>query len=465
MSMKKYSGWLFFSLGLLAFTSCSSGPRPRRTEADAIGTVGVVPSNENMGAVYRQMGLIATDAPLPFVGKVAYFASSSPDTTLMLVTISFPNRALTFARQEEQFSAPYEARILLTRDTTAVRSIVANETVRVSSFREISRSDESIIFQRFLRVSPGQYQLSLAVRDGGSARAASQQGLVRVPRIAPGTSSTLSTPIVVYEAKRRASLDSVPRFLPTPRSSATYGIDSAIVIYIEGYGSGNQIPVRLSVTNERNVGAWSDTVVLERNGALNSRLVAVPIGRTGLGISVVTVSRIGTPDSSSARIFVGFGPEIPLMTFDELLTRLRYFATQDRIRSLRETPVDERGRAWAEFRQATDPVPSTPEHEGLQGYFNRMAIADARFRSGGELGYLSDRGMVFLTLGEPDQVFEQVVNQSNRSVYTQNGRVQIWEYGQYNTRLAFYDSGIGRWQLSPQSQSEFSLLSQRVLAR
>jgi GWxTD domain-containing protein len=153
------------------------------------------------------------------------------------------------------------------------------------------------------------------------------------------------------------------------------------------------------------------------------------------------------------------------MTFDELLTRLRYFATADRIRNLRETPVDERGRAWAEFRQATDPIPSTPEHEGMQGYFNRMAIADARFRSGGELGYLSDRGMVFLTLGEPDQVFEQVVNQSNRSIYTQSGRVQIWEYGQYNTRFVFYDSGIGRWQLSPQSQSEFSLLSQRVLAR
>jgi GWxTD domain-containing protein len=153
------------------------------------------------------------------------------------------------------------------------------------------------------------------------------------------------------------------------------------------------------------------------------------------------------------------------MTYEELLTRLRYFATAERIRALRETPIDERGRAWAAFRQSTDPVPSTPEHEGLQGYFNRMAIADARFRNSGEQGYLSDRGMVFLTLGEPDQVVEQVVNQSNPSAYTQNGRVQIWEYGQYNTRLIFLDSGIGRWHLTSQSQSEFSSLSQRVLAR
>ena len=81
------------------------------------------------------------------------------------------------------------------------------------------------------------------------------------------------------------------------------------------------------------------------------------------------------------------------------------------------------------------------------------------------MGYLSDRGMGCVTLGEPDQVFEQVINQTNRSVYGQTGRVQIWEYGQYNTRLVFYDSGIGRWQLSPQSRSEFSTLMQRALAR
>jgi len=462
MSVKKSFGRVLVSLAVLVAAGCSSGPRPARTDAQSVRTTGILPTSENMTAVYNAMGLMATDAPLPFVGKVAYFATTSPDTTLMLVTMSFANRALTFTRQEEQFSAPYEVRILLSQDTAQVRSITATEAVRVSSFREISRADESIIFQRFLRVPPGQYRLSLAVRDGGSSRAASQQGIVRVPAVTRGM---LSTPVVVYEARRRTSLDSVPRFLPTPRSSATFGMDSAIVLYLEGYGSELRIPVRITVTNERNTGAWSDMVTLEKNGALSSRLVPVPIGRAGLGISVVSATRIGTPDSSSTRIFVGFGPEIPLMSFDELLTRLRFFAVPERIRALRETPIDERGRAWAAFRQATDPIPSTSEHEGLQAYFNRLALADLRFRSSGELGYLSDRGMVFVTLGEPDQVFEQAVNQSNRSVYTQSGRVQIWEYGQYNTRLVFYDSGIGRWQLGNASQAEFASLSSRILAR
>lgn len=463
MMMKNFFRATFLLLGLLSVAACASGPQQQSRPASQVtGTAGLVPTAENMAGVYNQMGLMATDAPLAFVGKVAYFGTASPDTTLMLVTLSFPNRSLTFARQDDQFSAPYEVRILLSRDTAQVRSITANEVVRVSSFREISRSDESIIFQRFLRVHPGQYKLGLAVRDGGSSRAASQQGFVVVPAITPGA---LSSPIVVYESRARTSLDSVPRFLPTPRSSATFGMDSAIVLYLEGYGSANRIPVRIGITNERNQRTWSDTVTLEKKGMVASRLVPVPIGRAGLGISTITVSHIGTTDSAAARVFVGFGPEIPLMTYEELLSRLRWFASPERIRSLRETPIDDRGRVWAQFRQGTDPIPSTSEHEGLQAYFARLYSADIRFRGSGETGYLSDRGTVFVTLGEPDQIFEQTVNQNNSSVYTTNGRVQIWEYGQYNTRLIFTDSGMGRWQLTNGSRIEFQSLSSRVLAR
>lgn len=462
MMMKRKFRATTFSLALLALGACASGPRQSRPDPQRPGTAGIIPTTENMAGVYNQMGLMATDVPLAFVGKVAYFGTSSPDTTLMLVTVSFPNRSLTFVRKDEQFAASYEVRILLSQDTVQVRGVTAAEIVRVASFREISRSDESVIFQRFIRVHPGQYKLALAVRDGGSSRAASQQGFVIVPAI---TQSALSTPVVVYEARSRTNLDSVPRFLPTPRSSATFGMDSALVLYLEGYGSAARIPVRIAVANERNERTWSDTLTLEKRGAVATRLVPVPIGRAGLGISTITVSRVGATDSASVRVFVGFGPEIPVMSYEELLTKLRFFASPERIRALRETPVDDRGRAWAQFRLATDPIPATPEHEGLQSYFQRLYAADARFRSSGEMGYLSDRGMVFLTLGEPDQIFEQVVNQNNASVYTQNGRLQIWDYGQYNTRLIFIDSGIGRWQLTNTSRIEFQSLSSRVLAR
>src|SRR3982751_4878096 len=53
--------------------------------------------------VYKRIGLLATPSPLAFVGKVSAFAGKSPDTTLVLASISIPNRALTFTREGDRY--------------------------------------------------------------------------------------------------------------------------------------------------------------------------------------------------------------------------------------------------------------------------------------------------------------------------------------------------------------------------
>ena len=98
----------------------------------------------DMSELYRQIGLIAAPGPIAFVGKVSAFASKSSDTTLLLVSISLPNRALTFTREGERYRAPYEVSLSLNRGSVEAASVNAMEIVRVGSFREINRSDESV---------------------------------------------------------------------------------------------------------------------------------------------------------------------------------------------------------------------------------------------------------------------------------------------------------------------------------
>jgi GWxTD domain-containing protein len=166
-------------------------------------------------------------------------------------------------------------------------------------------------------------------------------------------------------------------------------------------------------------------------------------------------------------VFVSFGNDIPLLTYDEMLTQLRYFAALDRIKTLRDAPVDRRGAVWADFLRSTDPVPATPENESLEAYFARILQANLRFREegAGRSGWQSDRGKVYVLLGEPDQIFEQNTNVPlSSSSVTQRSRVQYWEYGQYRIRFLFYDeSGTGRWRMTPSSESDFQSLNARVL--
>ena len=410
-------------------------------------------------SVYQRMGLIAPAAPVPFVGSVRYVATARPDTTLTLLAVSLQNRALTFARDNDRYRAVYEVRAEFRQGTQVVRRIEAEQVVRVATFRETSRSDESVIFQQTLPLAPGQYTLSLAVRDGGSARSSVQEATVTVPRMGP---NGLSSPITVYEATPRLSTDSAPRLVASPRATFVFGRDTTARVYLEGYGVGagagaSAVPVRLTVVGDRGAQLWTDTASLARRGPLFSGVIPVPLAPLGVGRVVTLVAhRTDSRDSTRAPLFVSFGDELPVTTFEDMLGYLRYFSAPARLAALRKASPDGRAAAWGEFLRGTDPVPATPQNEALRDYFGRIAQANVRFRDEGG-GWLTDRGMVYVTLGDPDQIYQQ----GGVDVNTR-GRAQVWEYRDDRVQLVFIDqSGFGRWRLTPSSENEFRMLARR----
>ncbi|MBX9929733.1 MAG: GWxTD domain-containing protein, partial [Gemmatimonadaceae bacterium] len=74
-------------------------------------------------------------------------------------------------------------------------------------------------------------------------------------------------------------------------------------------------------------------------------------------------------------------------------------------------------------------------------------------------GWLTDRGKVFMVLGEPDQIYDQQGND-----FAQRGRTQLWEYRNANVQLQFFDqTGFGRWRLTQQSEAQFDQVWRRVV--
>ena len=435
----------------------------RRVDPDApIPGQGVAPPAAAAGAstfgepaaIYQRMGLLAPAAPVPFVGAVRFVATARPDSTLALLAVSLQNRALTFVRDGDRYRAAYEVRAEFRQGGRVARRVEAQQLVQVASYRETSRGDESVIFQQTLPLPPGQYTLSVAVRDGGSARSASQDAAVTVPQLRP---AGLATPVIVYEATARASADSAPRLVASPRASFTFGRDTAATVYLEGYGAGASLPVRLTARGDQGALLWADTVRLAaRGGALFSGVVPVPLAPLGVGRVVTLVaSRDDAPATTSdAPLFVTFGDELPVTTFEEMLSYLRFFGSRARIDALRKAPPTERAAAWGAFSRATDPTPSTPQNEALRDYFQRIALANARYRDEGGNGWLSDRGRVYVTVGDPDQIYQQGGVDMNA-----RGRAQVWEYRAERVQLVFVDqSGFGRWRLTQQSEAELRAL-------
>src|SRR5437868_4652016 len=96
-----------FLAAAAAATGCSSATT--NTNPEPMSSTGTLSANTpDASDLYRQIGLIAAPAPVPFVAKISAFASASPDTTLVLVSLSLPNKALTFTREGDRYRAPYE---------------------------------------------------------------------------------------------------------------------------------------------------------------------------------------------------------------------------------------------------------------------------------------------------------------------------------------------------------------------
>jgi GWxTD domain-containing protein len=436
---------------MLLASACASRARPR-----AVGATGAPGSAPDIQRLYQGMGLVAASGAIPFVGSVSFLRAPSSDSTLVLVALSMPSTSLSFTREGDRYSAVYNPRLEIRRGDTVVRTVDVRETVRVQTFRETSRTDESIIWQQYIRLAPGSYLFQIGVRDEAGIRNSAEEVTIEVPRMA---SRVLSSPIPVYEAIARSAVDSLPRILARPRSSVMFGQDSVLPVYIEA--TGPNAPNRLDVVlaSEDRVVLWRSTADLDVTGPVRSATLVIPVARMGIGITTLRLSAPGVADTSRARILVSLGDDLPIASFDEMVSYLRWFATADKLRALRDATPENQAEAWATFLRTTDPFPGTPENEALRDYFIRIRTANLRFRDDGPVGWQTDRGTAFVALGDPDEVYD-----SNANDPTARVRQQVWVYREHRLQLVFIDqSGFGRWRLNPAGMADLQNVIRRKL--
>jgi GWxTD domain-containing protein len=403
------------------------------------------------------MGLLAEGGETPFVGALSFFAGPADDSTVIVLTVALANRALHFSREGDRYRAAYNISLDIRRGTQSVRELNAKETVRVLVFRETTRSDESVLYRQILNLAPGTYDMRLTVRDESVSRGSAVEATVGVPRFTEGS---VSSPVPFYEAIARGRRDTLPGILATPRATVVFGRDSVIPVYAEGYAQGDDFRMRVTVrSDEGGAVLWSDSVSLPRRTDLFSGTFTIPIAKVGVGVMTIGISRAGGTDTVRTPLFVAFGEDLPVATFSEMLNYLRYYASPARIHALREAGGETRAALWASFLRETDPDPQTPQHEGLRNYFARIAQANLRFREEGLTGWTTDRGRVFVALGNPDQTLEPPLGSIG-----QRGSTLVWNYHQHRLQVVFHDqTGFGHWRMTPSSETEFESVARRML--
>jgi GWxTD domain-containing protein len=400
------------------------------------------------------MGLIAESGAITMVGSVIAMVGPAPETSLVALGLSLPNRGFTFRRDRDAFQAEYRVEATFRQGGTVTRQIVRDERVRVASFRETQRSDESVVFQQFVPLPPGQYVLSLTIRDRNGPNLARTEHVFAVPRF---DTVVVSAPVPVYESEPRGAAAATPAMVMNPRATVEYGADS-MRFYVETIGLPQGDRLVVSVHDGLSRVLWEDTASLAAAaGPLRALSVAIPPSRLSMGRFELRVSFPGGRVARQAPFLVSFSDQWAVSNLEEMASLLRYFASADSLRAVLAASPEERGAAWQRFWRQTDPNPATPENEALDEYFARVQSANELYRDEGIPGWLTERGEVFVSLGEPDEVIDRRPDLQNRR------QVLYWVYNEHRLTLVFVDdTGFGRFRLDPRSRSEFMRVLNRV---
>jgi GWxTD domain-containing protein len=403
----------------------------------------------NSTQFYQRLGRLAAGDPLPFVGTVA-FAAGPADSVVGILGLSLENRALAFQREGNVFVARYRVSLSFKREGAPSVDVTREEVVRVPTFQETLRSEESILFQQILRLTPGIYHVSVAVRDAGSTSESRAQADFTAPSFEPGS---VSAPILAYQATGRGNRADPLNIVLNPRGSVGYGSDT-LLAYIEGYDFARPTAVPFKVMDEQQHVIHEDELHFRGGHQVESQVIRLSPDSVALGELSLAVGEGDRERKVSA--LVSFTQAWVVTNFDEMLDLLRYFGHDEQVNAMRKAPPSERARMWREFYAATDPNTTTPENEALNQYFSRIAQANQRFTDEGVPGWRTDRGEVYINLGAPDESIENTPGSAAN-------RVLRWTYINYRLELYFRDeSGFGRLRLLPSSRADYERTLQRL---
>jgi len=453
----RYGGPLRLLLIAAVLAGCGGPSRPRQP-APARG--GILRPLE----VYQQLGLLAGSERFPAVASFSTIAGPG-DSTYVLYGLSLPNSALMFQRDgAEGFVGRYTVSLSFLQDGKVVRRVDERGVVRVPTFAETGRTDESVVFQTAIALPPGRYSVEMAVRDA----AVPDKGIeltdtLDVPAYRAG-GRRLAGPVLVYRATGRASDGTSPELIVNPRHTIAYGGD-APRIYVEGYGFPAGQPLEVRIVSEDRRELWRTVANLEAgDGELAHALVEIPTADLPLGKLWVET---GVPGDSTTRdrapLLVTISDQWMVANFEEVLEFLRYIATDEELDSLKATTGAERTERWERFWARRDPVPATATNEFRERFFERVRLATLYFGEPGRPGWKTDRGEVFIVLGPPDNVIERHVG---NTPVTGRPNAYEWVYESGPTGrlvLTFIDrSGFERYELTPSSESAFRSAASRL---
>ncbi len=368
-------------------------------------------------------------------------------------------RALSFVKFKEEFKASYEVQVVVSNKINKqVTGTSMEEDYFVKSYRETRSPSDFLINQIVLSLYSGRYKLRIKLIDRNSGSVFELEKDFKIPsRIQkkilfsdvefirhisdPQDPNSDSTEVTRFNKKGKSVIPSV---------SKDYGdTDPVLIFYYEIYGDSEKPkPYLLSYEIDHQAQAFfyqettSVMLGLEAFCIFDSlSLENFPSGYYSLEVALLEKGKVKAKMESSFQIDWSY---LNLLKNEYLkaIEQLRFVASSDEIKELKEALEEERLQRWLGFWKSKDPTPNTPENELKDEYYFRLKYVNLNFALPTREGWETDMGMVYMVYGHPDEVEKHPFDREVRAF-------QRWYYYKENRVFLFVDRGDGEYELQP----------------
>jgi GWxTD domain-containing protein len=402
-------------------------------------------------------GYLEEKEPVFFVDYAA-FREETGERFRVEIYYKIFTQVLSFIKHKDKFKASYEVQVVVSNKINKqVTGTSMEENYFVASYRETRSPSDFLINQLVLSLYSGRYKLRIALIDRNSGSVFELEKDFKIP------SRTLKEILFSdVEFIRHLSDPQDPnsdstegaRFnkrgkMVIPSVSRSYGdTDPTLMFYYEIYGGPKKSkPYLLSYETEHLAQAFfyqeTTTVMLgsEAFSVFDSlSLENFPSGYYSLKVTLLEKGRVKAKIERPFQIDWSY---LNLLKNDYLkaIEQLRYVASSDERKELKEAPEEERLQKWLEFWKSKDPDPNTAENKKKDEYYRRLKYVNQNFAISNKEGWETDMGMVYMVYGHPDEVEKHPFDREVRAF-------QRWHYYKEHLVFLFIDRGDGEYELA-----------------
>jgi GWxTD domain-containing protein len=405
------------------------------------------------GQVQNPADYRAADPNQDFYEEFLNFSSEEPGKTRVDIFVQVPYTRIQFVKTDEGFSGSYMLTISVF-DEEKEKLIVEKSWAEKINAKEFDRTTSKNNFNLSLRsvvLEPGRYYVRSAMEDMDSKKSAVKEGLITV-RSMPGDFSLSDIMLIAKQTVVNGNNKIVPN---VSNNVALQNEEKGLQFFFEIYsGSPRQVSIEFSLIEGGKEAIKKDTAIKNIDSGKTQIFHSMNNLQLGMGDYVIKAdvfdisgNIIGTTEKSFVSRWLGVPSTIK--DIDKAVDEMVYIASGGELGSIKDAKTrEEKLQLFLDFWKKKDPTPQTEDNPVFEEYYRRVEYANKNFSHYIE-GWRTDRGMVFIILGSPNNVDRHPFDYDSKPY-------EVWEYYELNKYFVFIDeTGFGDYRLSTPLYGDF----------